>query len=124
MRALLQRLRVGAKAKAEERKSEAADPPPGPAASVTKTAPTKLGFRVTHPEKIVDPETGVTKQALIDYYLAVASLMLPHVTRPAAFVGALPEWCGTEMLLSKAAWTGNAAWHRRGRDSEGKRRRD
>ena len=36
---------------------------------------------------VVDPETGVTKQALIDYYLAVAPLMLPHVTgRPLSLV--------------------------------------
>src|SRR6202035_5601132 len=34
----------------------------------------RLGFKVTHPEKVVDPQTGVTKQALIDYYLAVAPL--------------------------------------------------
>ncbi len=91
----------GAKAKAEERKSEAADPPPGPAASVTKTAPTKLGFRVTHPEKIVDPETGVTKQALIDYYLAVASLMLPHVLgRPLSLVRC-PNGAGQKCFYQK-----------------------
>jgi bifunctional non-homologous end joining protein LigD len=64
-------------------------------------APTRLGFKVTHPEKIVDPQTGVTKQALIDYYLAVAPLMLPHVTgRPLSLVRC-PNGAGQKCFYQK-----------------------
>jgi bifunctional non-homologous end joining protein LigD len=63
--------------------------------------PTRLGFKVTHPEKIVDPQTGVTKQALIDYYLAVAPLMLPHVTgRPLSLVRC-PNGAGQKCFYQK-----------------------
>jgi bifunctional non-homologous end joining protein LigD len=74
-----------------------ADPPKKAAAP----APKKLGFRVTHPEKIVDPETGLTKQALVDYYLAVAPLMLPHVTgRPLSLVRC-PNGTGKKCFYQK-----------------------
>jgi bifunctional non-homologous end joining protein LigD len=64
-------------------------------------APTRLGFRVTHPDKIVDPETGLTKQALIDYYLAVAPRMLPHVTgRPLSLVRC-PNGAGKKCFYQK-----------------------
>jgi bifunctional non-homologous end joining protein LigD len=61
----------------------------------------KLGFKVTHPDKVVDPETGVTKQALVDYYLAVAPRMLPHVTaRPLSLVRC-PSGTGKKCFYQK-----------------------
>ncbi len=46
-----------------------------------------MQFAITHPEKILDPESGLTKQALAEYYLAVAERMLPHVAdRPLSIV--------------------------------------
>ncbi|HEX6841802.1 MAG TPA: non-homologous end-joining DNA ligase [Stellaceae bacterium] len=44
-------------------------------------AGTVAGVRLTHPEKVLYPEQGITKQDLADYYLAVADRMLPHVAR-------------------------------------------
>jgi bifunctional non-homologous end joining protein LigD len=84
--------------KPEKRKPEPSDPAPSAA---TKAAPAKLGFRVTHPDKIVDPETGVTKQALIDYYLAVAPRMVPHVAgRPLSLVRC-PNGAGQKCFYQK-----------------------
>ena len=77
--------------------AQKADPPKKAVVPATK----KLGFRVTHPEKIVDPETGLTKQALVDYYLAVAPLMLPHVTgRPLSLVRC-PNGTGKKCFYQK-----------------------
>ncbi len=43
--------------------------------------------RLTHPEKILDSDTGVTKQQLAAYYEAVAVAMLPHIhDRPVSIV--------------------------------------
>jgi bifunctional non-homologous end joining protein LigD len=72
------------------------------AKAVAKTAPPqKLGFRVTHPEKVIDPESGLTKQALVDYYLAVAPVMLPHVTgRPLSLVRC-PQGTGKKCFYQK-----------------------
>jgi bifunctional non-homologous end joining protein LigD len=42
---------------------------------------------ITHPEKVLDRESGMTKQALAEYYLEVAERMLPHVAdRPLSVV--------------------------------------
>jgi bifunctional non-homologous end joining protein LigD len=73
---------------------------------VPEPVPTKLGFRVTHPDKIVDPETGVTKQALVDYYLAVAPRMVPHVTgRPLSLVRC-PNGAGQKCFYQKQLGAG------------------
>jgi bifunctional non-homologous end joining protein LigD len=37
--------------------------------------------KLTHPEKLLYPECGVTKQRLHDYYEKVAKWMLPHVAK-------------------------------------------
>ena len=61
----------------------------------------KVGFRVTHPDKIIDPETGLTKQALIDYYLQAAPRMLPHITgRPLSLVRC-PNGAGEKCFYQK-----------------------
>src|SRR5688500_20307809 len=36
---------------------------------------------VTHPEKIMFPDEGITKGELASYYGAIAPVMLPHVRR-------------------------------------------
>ena len=45
------------------------------------------GIRVTHPEKVLYPEQGLTKRDLADYYQRVSQWMLAHVVnRPLALV--------------------------------------
>lgn len=47
----------------------------------------RAGVRITSPEKVLYPDQGITKGDLIDYYQAVAGLMLPHVgNRPLSLV--------------------------------------
>jgi bifunctional non-homologous end joining protein LigD len=42
---------------------------------------------ITHPEKVLDVESGLTKQQLAEYYSAVADHMLPHLAdRPLSLV--------------------------------------
>jgi bifunctional non-homologous end joining protein LigD len=81
--------------------SQKATPSQKTAAPEKAPARARLGFKVTHPEKVVDPQSGVTKQALIDYYLAVAPLMLPHVTgRPLSLVRC-PNGAGQKCFYQK-----------------------
>lgn len=42
-------------------------------------ASTSTSYVITHPDKILYPELGITKQELLDYYALVAERMLPHV---------------------------------------------
>jgi bifunctional non-homologous end joining protein LigD len=47
----------------------------------------KAGIRITHPDRVVFPDRGVTKNDVAEYYEAVAELMLPHVVkRPLSLV--------------------------------------
>lgn len=44
-------------------------------------------FRLTHPERVVYPESDITKSEVAHYYAAVADRMLPHVVdRPVSLV--------------------------------------
>lgn len=45
------------------------------------------GVRLSHPDRILYPEQGVSKRALAEYYLAVADRILPHIAnRPLSLV--------------------------------------
>jgi bifunctional non-homologous end joining protein LigD len=48
---------------------------------------TIAGVHLTHPDKVLYPEQGITKGALAEYYEAIAEWMLPHVkNRPISLV--------------------------------------
>jgi bifunctional non-homologous end joining protein LigD len=68
-----------------------------PSKSDTASAPVRL----THPEKIFDEESQLTKQQLADYYWAVAPHMLPHIAgRPLSLVRC-PEGSGNPCFFQK-----------------------
>ncbi|HEY4082677.1 MAG TPA: DNA ligase D [Burkholderiaceae bacterium] len=57
----------------------------------TKSAPTALPakLKLTHPDRVIDQSTGITKLELAEYYAGAAKLMLPHLKeRPVALVRA------------------------------------
>jgi bifunctional non-homologous end joining protein LigD len=68
----------------------------------SKTAgASKTNLPITHPEKILDPESGMTKLMLANYYLAVADRMLPHIAdRPLSIVRC-PEGIGKPCFFQK-----------------------
>jgi bifunctional non-homologous end joining protein LigD len=58
-------------------------------------------IRLTHPEKVLDPESGLTKQQLAGYYAAVADRMLPHIAdRPLSLVRC-PDGAGKPCFFQK-----------------------
>ncbi|MBX3627304.1 MAG: DNA ligase D [Rhizobacter sp.] len=60
-------------------------------------------FRVTHPERVVDKRTGVTKGELIAYCAQVAELMLPHLKqRPVSLLRA-PDGVDGQFFFQKHA---------------------
>jgi bifunctional non-homologous end joining protein LigD len=61
----------------------------------------KTNLPITHPEKILDPESGMTKLMLANYNLAVADHMLPHIAdRPLSIVRC-PEGIGKPCFFQK-----------------------
>jgi bifunctional non-homologous end joining protein LigD len=63
-----------------------------PGAETRKSKPGSAlvgGVRVSHPDRVIDPSTGLTKLDLVRYYESVAERMLPHLLgRPVAAVRA------------------------------------
>ncbi len=69
--------------------------------AVAKDEMERAPVRLTHPEKVLDAESGMTKQMLADYYWAVAEWMLPHVAdRPVSLVRC-PEGSGSPCFFQK-----------------------
>jgi bifunctional non-homologous end joining protein LigD len=58
-----------------------------PAMQVTPEKPAPAGPRLTHPDRLVYPELGITKLDLARYYAEVAPFLLPHAAgRPLTLV--------------------------------------
>lgn len=79
----------------------------GPASEELAPSPPEVAVRragkvrVTNPERVFYPEDGYTKKDLIDYYEAVAPLMIPHVIgRPLTLVRC-PEGYDRECFFQK-----------------------
>ena len=94
-----------------------------PAESITRekavAAPTKLpaDLRVTHAERVIDPESGVTKGELVAYYASVARLMLPHLKdRPVALLRAPGGVTGPQFFQKHADSTELPGLQRLSRD--------
>jgi bifunctional non-homologous end joining protein LigD len=73
----------------------------------------RIKVEITHPDRVLFPDDGITKADLVDYYDAVAEVMLPHLKgRPLTlwryprgideqgfvqqdFAGSVPDWMGS-----------------------------
>jgi bifunctional non-homologous end joining protein LigD len=66
---------------------ETATPAPKPASSHSNGAHEIAGIKLTHPDRILYPEQGITKGDLARYYEEIADWILPHVEgRPLTLV--------------------------------------
>ena len=89
-----------------------------PAAEVVVEKPASP-VRLTHPEKVLYPEQGITKRELVQYYEAVSDWMLPHVVgRPLSLVRC-PEGYQKGCFYQKHAAVGTPDVLRRVRIREG-----
>jgi bifunctional non-homologous end joining protein LigD len=71
------------------------------AGAKVRAAKVDVPIRLTHPEKVLDPESGLTKRQLAEYYWAVAEQMLPHIAgRPLSLVRC-PEGAGKPCFFQK-----------------------
>ena len=64
------------------------------------------GVRVTHPDRVVYKEPRTTKRGLVDYYRAVAKLMLPHVVNRPLSIVRCPQGAHGECFFQKHASPG------------------
>jgi bifunctional non-homologous end joining protein LigD len=84
----------------------AVDPPAAAAAGRSRTASTATkavpaGVKVTNPQRVIDPKSGLTKLDLVRYYDSVAERILPHLRgRPVSLVRG-PNGIGGQLFFQK-----------------------
>ena len=65
---------------------------------------------ITHPEKVLFPEDGITKGEMAAYYEAIAPLMLPHVRARPVTMERYPAGIGEAGFFHKDVSKGFPAW--------------
>jgi bifunctional non-homologous end joining protein LigD len=86
---------------ASEIRREHAVLPAGPTLATQAGGSVVEGITVSHPERVVDAASGVTKLELVRYYASVAEWMLPHLKgRPTSLVRG-PQGVGGELFYQK-----------------------
>jgi bifunctional non-homologous end joining protein LigD len=83
-------------------KRESSVMPAGPALMMASDGGSVVGgVKVTHPERVIDAGSGITKLELVRYYESVADWMLPHLKgRPCSLVRG-PSGVGGELFFQK-----------------------
>ncbi|MBE3088493.1 MAG: DNA ligase D [Chloroflexi bacterium] len=59
------------------------------------------GVRITHPDRIIDPSTGLTKLDLVNYYAQVAKRILPHLVRRPVSLLRAPAGIQHQLFIQK-----------------------
>ena len=67
-------------------------------------------MKITHPEKVLFPDDGITKGELAEYYKAIAPVMLPHILRRPVTMERFPAGIGKPGFLQKDVSKGFPAW--------------
>ncbi|MDQ6685263.1 MAG: DNA ligase D, partial [Pseudomonadota bacterium] len=63
------------------------------------------GIRISHPERVIDASTGLTKLDVVNYYLEASRLILPHlIKRPVSMVRA-PAGISGQLFFQRHAET-------------------
>ncbi len=65
---------------------------------------------ITHPDKLMFPDEGITKQELVDYYDLVAPVMLPHIERRPITMERFNRGVGENGFFQKNVARGFPAW--------------
>ncbi len=65
---------------------------------------------ITHPEKVLFPDDGITKADLANYYEAIASTMLPHISGRPITMERYPSGIGNKGFMHKDVSKGFPEW--------------
>ncbi|HEU4692233.1 MAG TPA: non-homologous end-joining DNA ligase, partial [Vicinamibacterales bacterium] len=65
---------------------------------------------ITHPEKVLFPDDGITKGAVAAYYEAVAEIMVPHIKDRPITMERFPSGIGRKGFIQKDVSKGFPAW--------------
>ena len=68
---------------------------------------------ITHPEKVLFPDDGITKGELAAYYEAIAPVMVPHIRARPVTMERFPAGIGRKGFIQKDVSKGFPAWLKR-----------
>jgi bifunctional non-homologous end joining protein LigD len=68
--------------------------------------------RITHPERVLFPDDGITKGDLADYHRTVADVLVPHLRDRPLMLQRFPEGIGGSGFYQKEAGRGVPGWIR------------
>ena len=86
-----------------------------PAEEITLEAPVRAarsrdkpetGIRLTHPERILWREPGISKQGLADFYTEIADWILPHISGRVLSLLRCPSGTDAKCFFAKHPWAG------------------
>src|SRR6185312_5780152 len=86
------------------------DVPPGEEAEAPsrgKNGPERIeGVAISHPDRVIFPDLGITKRQLIEYYASVAEWILPHIANRPLSLLRCPGGIAGECFFQKHFSTG------------------
>ncbi|HYS49804.1 MAG TPA: DNA ligase D [Xanthobacteraceae bacterium] len=77
-----------------------------PGRSKARVPVDSLGIRLTHPERILWDEGGLTKQGLAEFYADIADWILPYIARRPLSLLRAPSGTGAKGFFAKHPWHG------------------
>jgi bifunctional non-homologous end joining protein LigD len=66
-------------------------------------------FHLTHADRVLWPDTGLTKEGLAGFYAEIASYVLPHIAGRPLSLMRCPEGIARDCFYQKHAWAGMSA---------------
>lgn len=82
------------------------------AADVTSYRLNGRTVKITHPERVLFPDDGLTKADLAEYHHAVADVLVPHLADRPLMLQRFPEGIGAAGFYQKEGGRGVAGWIR------------
>ena len=73
---------------------------------MTRKAGTQDHFKLSHPDRILWPDDGITKQGLAEFYSDIAERILPHITGRVLSLVRCPAGVGKSCFYAKHVWEG------------------
>ncbi len=80
------------------------------ATRTARSTATRTAVTITHPEKVLFPDDGITKGEVAAYYASVATIMLPHVRGRPVTLERFPSGIDAKGFLQKNVVKGFPAW--------------
>jgi bifunctional non-homologous end joining protein LigD len=74
----------------------------------SKARATAPEVKLTHPERVLWEEPGITKQGLADFYTDIADWILPHITSRVLSLLRCPSGTSAKCFFAKHPWAGLA----------------